>query len=79
MLSYHSAHICFMGRDSSVGVAIRYGLDGLGMESRYDARISVPVQNGPEAHPGTGSFPGIKWPGSGVDHDPHLVPRLKKE
>jgi len=28
---------------------------------------------------GTGSFPGVKWPGRGVDHPPHLVPRLKKE
>jgi len=37
------------------------------------ARISAPVQNGPEAHPasytlGTGSFPGVKRPGRGVDH-----------
>jgi len=24
-------------------------------------------------------FPGVKWPGRGVDHPPHLVPRLKKE
>jgi len=28
---------------------------------------------------GTGSFPGVKWPGRGVDHPPHLAPRLKKE
>jgi hypothetical protein len=32
---------------------------------------------GPEAHPasytvGTGSFPGVKRPGRGVDHPPHL-------
>ena len=25
------------------------------------------------------SFPGLKKPGRGVDHQPHLVPRLKKE
>ena len=35
------------------------------------------------AHPvsytvGTGSFPGIKRPGRGVDHPPKLAPRLKK-
>jgi hypothetical protein len=36
------------------------------------------------AHPasytmGTGSFPGVKRPGRGIDHSPHLAPRLKKE
>jgi len=38
-------------------------------------RFSVPVQIGPEAHPasytmGTGSFPGVKRPGRGVDTHP---------
>ena len=28
---------------------------------------------------GIGSFPGVKRPGRGVDHTPHLAPRLKKE
>jgi len=28
---------------------------------------------------GTGSFPGVKRPGRGVDHPPHLALRLKKE
>jgi len=47
------------------------------------ARFSAPVQTGPEAHPasntmGTGTFPGIKRPGRGVDHPPHLAPRLRK-
>ena len=28
---------------------------------------------------GTGSFPGVKRPGRGVDHPPHLAPRLEKE
>jgi len=37
------------------------------------ARFSAPVQTGPGAHPasctmGTGSFPGVKRPGRGVDH-----------
>jgi hypothetical protein len=39
------------------------------------ARFSAPVQTGPGAHPasytmGTGSFPGVKRPGRGVDHPP---------
>jgi len=37
------------------------------------ARFSAPVQNGPGAYPssytmGTGSFPGVMWPGRGVNH-----------
>jgi hypothetical protein len=44
-------------------------------------RISAPAQTGPEAHHnGYGvSFPGVKRPGRGVDHPPHLAFRLKKE
>jgi len=39
------------------------------------ARFSAPIQTGPGAHPtpftmGTRSFPGVKWPGHGVDHPP---------
>jgi len=39
------------------------------------------VQTGSGAHPasytvGTGSFPGVKRPRPGVDHLPHLAPRL---
>ena len=63
------------GRDSSVGIATRYGLDGPGIESRWGARFSAPVQPGPGASPasctmGTGSFPGVKRPGRGADHPP---------
>ena len=53
----------------------RYGLDGPGIESRWVARYSAPVQTGPGAHPasytvGTGSFLGVKRLGRGVDHPP---------
>jgi len=49
---------------SVVGIATGYGLDGPGIESRWGARFSAPVQIGPGAHPasctmGTGSFPGV--------------------
>jgi len=55
----------------------------LGIKSWWGARFSAPVHTGPVAHPasntmGTGSFPGVKQPGHGVDHPPHLAPRLKK-
>ena len=62
-----------MGRDSSVGLATRYRLDGPGIESRWGERFSAPVQTGPEAHPAsctmdTVSFPGVKRLGRVVDH-----------
>jgi hypothetical protein len=49
--------------DSSVGVATPYLLNGLGIESRWGARFSAPVQTGPgdlRAFYSThiGSFPG---------------------
>ena len=65
------------GPGSVVGIAIGYGLDSPGIESRWN---SAPVQTGPGAHPasctmGTGSFPGVKS-GRGVTLTPHslLVP-----
>ena len=62
-----------MGRDSSVGIATRYGLDGPGVEFRWGARFFASVQTGPGAYPAscttvTGSFPGVKRPGRGADH-----------
>ena len=52
-----------LGQDSSVGIASRCRLDGPGIEFRWGARFSAPVQTGPGSHPasctmGTGSFPG---------------------
>ena len=32
---------CLVDRDSSVGIAIRYGLDGPGIESRWGCEISL--------------------------------------
>ena len=48
------------------------------------AKFSEPVQTQPWGHPasrtmGTGSFPGVKWSGRGVDHPNHLSTRLKTE
>jgi len=47
------------------------------------ARFSAPIQTGPEAHPasyatGTGSFPGVKRPGQGVDHPPTSSAEVKE-
>jgi hypothetical protein len=72
-----------MGRDSVVGIATRYGLQGPGIETRWGARFSTPVQTGPGAYPasctmGTGSFPGVKRPGRGVDHPPSSSAEVKE-
>ena len=66
-----------VGRNSSVGIATGYGLDGPGIESRWQAIFSSPVQTGPGAHPasctmGTASFPAVKS-GRGVTLTPHLL------
>jgi hypothetical protein len=41
------------------------------------------VQTGPGAYPasytmGTGSFPGVKWPGRGADHPPPTSAEVKE-
>jgi hypothetical protein len=63
---------------------LRAGRSGDGI--LVGARFSVPVQTGPEALPasntrtmGTGSFPGVKRPGRGVDHPPPSSAEVKKE
>ena len=58
-----------VGRDSAVGIVARYGLDGPWIESRWGARFSARVQNGPGAHTasynmGTESFSGGKAAGA---------------
>jgi hypothetical protein len=72
-----------LGRDSSVGIVTRYGLDGPGMESRLVWDFPHPSRPALGANlactMGTGSFPGVKRPGRDVDHPPHLDPMLKKE
>ena len=71
------------GLDSSAGIANRYGLSGQGIESRWGARFSAPVQTGPGAHPAsytmsTGSFPGVKRPGRVAVHPPPSSAEVKE-
>jgi hypothetical protein len=81
-LQYSGFCFTVVGRDSSVGIATRYGLDGPGVESLWE-RDFPPVQTGPGAHPafctmGTGSFPGVKRPGRGVEHPPTSSAEVKE-
>jgi len=68
------------GPGSVAGIVTGYGLDGLGIESRWGSRFSAPVQTGRGTHPasctmGTESFPGVKS-GRGLMLTPYtlLVP-----
>ena len=72
---YSTIYVQPVGRDSSFGIATRYLLEGSGIESRWGARFSAPVQTGHGAHPDSctmdnGSFPGVKRPERGVNHPP---------
>jgi len=75
MSIYIKLHAVVGGPVSAVGIATGYGLNGPGIESRWGARLSAPVQTGPGAHQvsftmGTRSFPGVKS-GRGVTLTPY--------
>jgi hypothetical protein len=61
-----------MGRDSSVGIATRYWLDGLGIEFWWgrDFAHTYRLALGPRSllYNGYRVFPEVKRPGRGVDH-----------
>ena len=82
--SKYRAHVCTqlqgpgqLSRYSDLLQAGRFG-DRIPVGDRF----SAPVQTCPVTYPasytlGTGSFPGVKRPGRGIDHPPHLLQRLK--
>ena len=73
-----------VGQGSVAIIATRYRLDGLGIETWQGVKFSAPIQTTSGAHPtsctlDTRSFPGVMWPGLGIDHSPHITLRLRKE
>jgi hypothetical protein len=52
-----------------MGIATRYGLDGLDIESLCGVRFSAV---------GTGSFPGVKRSGRVIDHPPPSSAEVKE-
>jgi hypothetical protein len=77
-------NINLCGPDNSVGIVTGYGLDGLGMESRWGRFFFAHVQTGPGPYTascimGTGSFLGVKRPGCGADHSSPLSAEVKNE
>jgi hypothetical protein len=71
-----------VGRDNSVVIATRYGLDGPGDRIPVWMRFPAPGQTVPGAHPasykrGTGSLPRVK-PERDIDHPPTSSARVKE-
>jgi hypothetical protein len=71
------------GLGSSVSIVTGYRLDNPWIESWWGRDFSH-VQTGPGAHPasctmGTGSFPGGKAAGRGVDHPPPPSTEVENE
>jgi hypothetical protein len=57
----YTSYGTFVGRDSSVGVGTRYGMDGPGIDHRWEKRFFAAVQTGPRTYEvsyavGTGSI-----------------------
>jgi hypothetical protein len=74
IITFYSIAYLLRDRDSSVGIATGYRLDGPGIESRWGRDFSHTSR--PDL--GTGSFPGIKRPGRGDDHPNLLAPGSRK-
>jgi hypothetical protein len=75
---YRKPYPIYVARDSSVGIATRYGLVGSGIESRwwrgrgsgeiFRTRPDQPLGTHPTSYTkGTGSFQGVKRPVSGAE------------
>jgi hypothetical protein len=71
-------------RDSLVGTATGYLLDGPEIQTPVGATFTATVHTGPGAHPGsytmgTGSLPVLKQPGRGVNHPSPFGTEVKEE
>ena len=76
-------HIYNVCRDSIVGIATRYGLDGRGIQSQCGRDFSHPSRRAlsPPSLLYSGyrvSFPGVKRSGRGVDHPPPSSAEVKE-
>ena len=76
-MSFLSSTLLFLDGDSANGIAIRHGLDGPGIESRWGQIFLTP--HGLLFNEYRVSYPWGKAAGHRVDHPPHLSPTLKKE
>ena len=68
----------FKTRDNSVGTVTRYRVDGPGIKSRWRRDFPTLRFTQPPVQMGTGSFPGLKRPGRGVDNLPLSSVKVKE-
>jgi len=66
-----------MGRDNSVGTATRYGLDGPGIESRWERDFLQPLR--PALGPNQPPMRGVPGLSRALTTHPNLALKLKKE
>ena len=73
-------YFLYEGRNSSVGIADRFGVDvrgsnpGGGRDFPHKSRPALGTTH-PSMLWGNGSFPGVKRPGRGADRPPSIAPR----
>jgi hypothetical protein len=79
----HTVPCSMDSRDSVVGMATRYELEGSGLELRCGLKFphpSVPSTRLTQAPVQAVQvcFQGVKWPDRGIKNHPYLAPRYKK-
>jgi hypothetical protein len=89
LIYFFGLSVLGVSRDSSVGIALGYGLDDRGSRFRFPAgagnfSLHHRVQNGSGAHPASypmgtrASFLGLKRPGCEADHSPPSSDEVKE-
>ena len=83
MANFTTRYLHSVGCDSSVGIATRYGLEGPEIESQWWPDFPHPSRPawGPPSLLYSGYrdfFPGVKWPGRGVEHPPLSSAEVKE-
>jgi hypothetical protein len=87
-LDYYTLFVFKTSLDSSVSIALGYGLEDRGSRVRFPAEagnfsLNHCVQNGSRTHPASysmgtvGSFPGVKRPQREADHSPPSSAEVK--
>jgi hypothetical protein len=76
---YSDSPLCnLVGRDNSVSIVTRYGLEGPGIESQWRDGIFRPRPDQAYYTVVTGPFPWVKMPGRSFDHPPLSSPIVKE-
>jgi len=72
---FNPNHLGMCGPGSIDGIVTGYGLHRRGIETRWGAWFSAPVQTGPGAHPASGTMGTRSFPGLNSGRSVTLTPR----